>query len=65
MFLVVGQRGDDNLYVIAQVFGKERADGTIGEAADEDGCLVGASLAAEEAAGDASCGVEPFLVVYS
>ncbi len=64
MLLVVGEGGEDDLDLVAEVLGEEGSDGPIGEATDEDGPLVGSPLAAEEAAGDASRGVEPLLVVH-
>ena len=64
MLLIVGEGGDDDLYLVAEVLGEKGSDGPIGEATDEDGSFVRAPLTAEEAAGDAACGVESFFVVH-
>ena len=63
MFLIGGQRGDDNVDVVAKALGEHRAQGAICEAAEQDGLFAGASFAFEKAAGDFACGVEAFFVI--
>ncbi len=55
-------RGDD-LHLVAEPVGERRAQRPVGEPAGEDGLLTGASLPAEERAGDLPRGVHAFLDV--
>ena len=59
MVLVHGQHGDDHLHLVVQPLGEQRADAAVGEAGGQYGLGAGASLAAEEAAGDLADGVQP------
>jgi len=65
VFLVVAERRDDDLHLVAQVFGEERAQRAVGDAGDEDARLRRTPFAAHEAAGDAARRVELFFVVYA
>ena len=47
-----------------QALGEQRANGAVREPGGEGALLPGAAFAAEEAAGDAARGIEPFFVVH-
>ena len=55
--LVAGQRGDDDVDVVAHAVGKARANGTIDETGSERALLAGSRLAFEVTAGNAADGV--------
>ena len=61
--LVDGEHGRDHLHVIAEVLREERTDGSVDQAAVENGLLAGTSLAADEAARDLARRIELLLVV--
>ena len=63
VFLVLGEGVGDHLHFVAHALGKERAQGTVGQARRQDRVLAGASFAAEERARDAACGIQPRLKV--
>ena len=56
--------GHGDADIVAHLLGEQRAHGAVHHAAGEDGALTGAALAAHEAAGDAACGVELFLILH-
>ena len=56
--------GHGDADVVAHLLREQRAHGTVHDAAGQDGALAGAALTAHEAAGDAACGVELFLVLH-
>ncbi len=64
MLLVLREGRDDNLYLMPHVLGEQRAQGTVGQAGDEDGALGGAALPALEGAGNAAGRVESLLKVH-
>ena len=57
------QDGDDDLDLVAQALLEGRAQRAVDQAAGEDRVLAGATLAAEERAGDLAHGVHPLLDV--
>ena len=56
--------GHGDADVVAHLLREQGAHGTVHDAAGQDGALAGAALTAHEAAGDAACGVELFLVLH-
>ena len=58
MRFVHRQHGDNHLHLVVQPLGEQRADAAVGQAGGQDGLGAGASLAAEEAAGDLAHGVQ-------
>ncbi len=54
MFGVRAERVQNQLYVVAETLGKEGAQGTIHQAAEQNALFAGAAFAPEEAAGDAA-----------
>ena len=53
----------DDLDVIAQVFWKERAQGAVGQACNEDGDFRWSTFTTEERTGDTSTGIHAFLII--
>ena len=53
----------DDLSLVAETFGEQRADGTIDLPAGQDLALAGPAFALDEAAGNAAAGVSVFAVV--
>ena len=60
---VEGEDVDDHLHLVAQPLHEGRAQRAVDQSGGQNGALSGASLAAEEGAGDASRGVHPLLDV--
>ena len=63
MLAVRAERGQDDLYFVAEAFGEEGAEGAINQPAEQDRLFAGPALAAEKIAWDASCGVQFFLEI--
>ena len=63
LFIVAGQGNDDNLYVVVHIFGEERAQWPVDEAAGENALRGGASLAPEEGPWDAATRIEAFFEI--
>ena len=64
ILLVGGENRQRYLHVVVQTLGEQGTNGPVGEPGGEDAFLSGTAFAAEEAAGDAPGGVEPFFVVH-
>ena len=63
VLLVGGEDQRDDLRLIAEAVGEERADGAVDLAAGEDFLLAGTAFTLDEATGDASAGVGVLAVV--
>ena len=63
MLLVSRKHGDGYLDVVEEAFGKQRAYRPVYQAGSEDAFLSRASLTAEKAAGNLTCGVKPLLKI--
>ena len=63
MLLIVGQRRDDHLYFITQIFGEKRTQGTVSQTSRQDRLLRRATFTPEPVAGDTPCGVQSFLEI--
>jgi hypothetical protein len=63
MFLICTERRNDNLHIIAHAFRKEGTQGTIGQAAEEDGAFARSAFALEKAAGNLTGRIQPLFVV--
>ena len=62
--LAVGRQGvQQDLHVVAHVLGEQGPQRAIGQPGGQDGGLGRPAFAAEERAGDAPAGVQPFLVI--
>ncbi len=65
MFAVGRQRSDDHLHVVAEIGGEQRAQGPIGQAADQNAGFAGPAFAPEERAGNAARGVQALFVFHA
>jgi len=65
VFQVARQASDDNLHVVAQVFGEQGAKGTVNQAADENCAIGGAALAAKVRARDFARRVKALFVIHA
>ena len=63
VLLVGTEDGGDHLHLVAETLGERRAEGPVGETAREDRLFAGATLPAEERAGDLAGRVHPLLDV--
>ena len=63
--VIHGHDGAHHGHVVAEIVGKQGADGTVDDAAGQDALLAGTTLAAVEAAGDAAHGVQLLLKVHA
>ena len=61
---VQAQHVHDDLHLVVEAFGEQRADRPVDQAAGQDLQLTGAAFALEEAAGDLACGVGLLGVVH-
>jgi len=62
--VIHGHDGAHDGHVVAEVVGEQGADGAVDDAGGQDALLAGATLAAVEAAGDATHGVHLLLEVH-
>ncbi len=65
VFFVGGEHQRDDLCLVAEALGKQRADGTVNLAASKDFLLAGPAFTLDEAAGDAAACVGVLAVVHS
>ena len=63
--VIHGHDGTHHGHIVAEVVGKQGADGAVDNAAGQDALLAGATLAAVEAAGNAAHGVQLLLKVHA